>query len=182
MLESEDHNFRTRLLWSELHGAGGTATSTSTRVNLIEEQERQVHGIKGIVCTDSRGGYDAVELNESPLLGLSNMRAALQAYQLRANLRRSAGELRWVASDFDLGDGLTKKRPDCRVGLLKLLRSGLWCIRFDPQFASARKNKKSGKSAITTIDEVLAPTDQLTSFGVDAVFISSEAWLYNILS
>ena len=182
MLESEDHNFRTRLLWSELHGAGGTATSTSTRVNLIEEQERQVHGIKGIVCTDSRGGYDAVELNESPLLGLSNMRAALQAYQLRANLTRSAGELRWVASDFDLGDGLTKKRPDCRVGLLKLLRSGLWCIRFDPQFASARKNKKSGKSAITTIDEALAPTDQLTSFGVDAVFISSGACLYNILS
>ena len=111
MLESEDHNFRTRWLWSELHGAGGTTSSTARRVNLIAE-----------VCTDSRGGYDAVELNESPLLGLSNSRAALQAYQLRANFQRAAGELRWVASDFDLGDGLTKKRPDCRVGLLKLLR------------------------------------------------------------
>ncbi|OLQ00692.1 hypothetical protein AK812_SmicGene16628 [Symbiodinium microadriaticum] len=182
MLESEDHNFRTRLLWSELHGAGGTSTGTATRVNLIAEQERQIHGIKGIICTDSRGGYDAVELNESPLLGLSNMRAALQAYQLRANLQRAAGELRWVASDFDLGDGLTKKRPDCRVGLLKLLRSGRWCIRFDPQFASARKNKKSGKSAITTIDEALAPTDQLTSFGVDATFLISEACVYRSFS
>ena len=49
MLESEDHNFRTRWLWSELHGAGGTTSSTARRVNLIAE-----------VCTDSRGGYDAV--------------------------------------------------------------------------------------------------------------------------
>ena len=32
--------------------------------------------IKGIICTDSRGGYDAVEVNESPLLGLSNLRSA----------------------------------------------------------------------------------------------------------
>ena len=44
--------------------------------------------VKGILCTDSRGGYDAVERNESPWLGLSNMRAALQAFQLRDNLRR----------------------------------------------------------------------------------------------
>ena len=46
--------------------------------------------------TDSKGGFDAVEVNESPLLGLSNMRAALQAFHLRDNLTRVAYELRWL--------------------------------------------------------------------------------------
>ena len=35
-------------------------------------------------------------MNESPLLGLSNMRSALQAFQLRANLERVACEPRWL--------------------------------------------------------------------------------------
>ena len=110
-----------------------------------------------------------MELNESPLLGLSNMRAALQAFQLRDNLGRTCGELRWLASDFDLGDALTKKRADCRVGLLKFLRTGRWCIRFDPNFVSAKKNKRAGRSAVSTIDEALGHgIEQLTFFGGDA--------------
>ena len=78
VLESEDHNFRTRLLWSEINGVGFSRPSTS-RTELVEDTEKQALCVKGILCTDSRGGYDAVELNESPLLGLSNTRAALQA-------------------------------------------------------------------------------------------------------
>lgn len=63
--------------------------------------ENQALKVKGVICIDSRGGYDAVEMNESPLLGLTNMRAALQAFQLRENLRRCGRELRWLASDCD---------------------------------------------------------------------------------
>ena len=64
--------------------------------------EDQAYLVTGILCTDSRGGYDAVEVNESPLLGLSNMRAALQAFQPRDNLKRVGCELRWLASAYDL--------------------------------------------------------------------------------
>ena len=169
MLESEDQNFRTRLLWAALHGAAGHDHHRLLRVDWVDEAEKIALCVKGILCTDSKGGYDAVELNESPLLGLSNMRAALQAFQLRDNLRRTSGELRWLASDFDLGDALTKKRSDCRTGLLKFLRTGRWCIRYDPNFVSAKKNKKAGRSAITTIDEALGHgNEQLTLFGGDA--------------
>ena len=170
MLESEDQNFRTRLLWAALHGAAGHDTQKLLRDEWVENAERIALRVKGILCTDSKGGYDAVELNESPLLGLSNMRAALQAFQLRDNLGRTCGELRWVASDFDLGDALTKKRADCRVGLLKFLRTGRWCIRFDdPNFVSAKKNKRAGRSAVSTIDEALGHgIEQLTFFGGDA--------------
>ncbi|OLP93846.1 hypothetical protein AK812_SmicGene24198 [Symbiodinium microadriaticum] len=100
----EDRNFRTRQLWAEMYGDGGRDSERTLRRDWVETQEKMAIRIKGILCTDSKGGYDAVELNESPLLGLSNTRAALQAFQLRDNLRRTAAELRWVASDFDLGD------------------------------------------------------------------------------
>ena len=152
-LEGEDQNYRIRLLWTEMHGA--SVHRKDPRRDLVEESEKQALLLKGIVCTDSRGGYDAVELNESPLLGLTNMRAALQAFQLRENMRRAGCELRWVASDYDLGDALTKKRNQCREGLVKYLRTFLWSIAFDPEFIAAKKNCKIGKTAIGKIDEAM---------------------------
>ena len=163
ILEAEDHNFRARLLWSELHGAAGSERERSLRVDMVDIVENQIRDIKGILCTDSKGGYDAVEVNESPLLGLSNMRAALQAFQLRGNLQRAACELRWLASDFDLADALTKKRQDCREGLLKFLRTGFWCIKYDPSFTSAKKGKKAGRTAVGTVQKFLEAPDSFMS-------------------
>ena len=153
ILEAEDQNFRVRMLWSELHGAG--CLRSDRRVDLVETAENQAGLLRGILCTDSRGGYDAVELNESPLLGLSNMRAALQAFQLRDNLKRVGCELRWLASDYDLADGFTKKRAESRDGLVKYLRTRLWSIAFDPNFIAAKKNRKAGKTAIQKVDDAI---------------------------
>ena len=126
ILEAEDQNFRVRL--RELHGVG--SRRAERRVDLVQAAEEQASLLPGVLCTDSRGGYDAIEVNESPLLGLSNMRAALQAFQLRDNLRRVGCELRWLASDYDLADGFTKKRADSRLGLDKFLRTWLWSIAY----------------------------------------------------
>ncbi|OLQ13334.1 hypothetical protein AK812_SmicGene2723 [Symbiodinium microadriaticum] len=172
MLEAEDSNFRTRLLWSGLHGAGQGDSGLSLRRDLVQHVEQQVVNIKGIMCTDSKGGFDAIEVNESPLLGLSNTRAALQAYQLRGNLRRAAGDLRWVASDYDLADALTKKRPDCRVGLTRFLQTGVWCIKYDPQFQSAKKNKKAGRTAVGEIDDYLGSNVTDAMFAAKAMLDS----------
>eukprot|EP00439_Symbiodinium_sp_Y106_P001694 s8914_g1.t1 len=174
VLEAEDNNFRARLLWSELHGAGHQFQAGPLRRDLVGNTEQQVMTVKGIVCTDSKGGYDAVELNESPLLGLSNMRSALQAFQLRGNLARTACLLRWLASDYDLADALTKKKADCRAGLIKFLRSGYWCIKYDPAFTSAKKAKKQGRTAVEDIDRQLYREleSSLTSFGVGATGMS----------
>ena len=49
--------------------------------------------VKGIVGTDSCGGYDAINKNEEPLLGMSNARSALQAFQVREQLDASSGKL-----------------------------------------------------------------------------------------
>ena len=154
VLESEDYNFRTRLLWTEINGAG-QSRDLRLRKDLVEASENQAVLVKGVICTDSRGGYDAVEMNESPLLGLTNMRAALQAFQLRENLRRCGSELRWLASDYDLNDSMTKKKAECRDGLLKLMSTWHWTIAYDPQFVAAKKNKKLGLTAIDRIDKAL---------------------------
>ena len=156
ILEAEDQNFRVRMLWSELHGAG--FQRPDRRPDLVEMAENKAALVTGILCTDSRGGYDAVEVNESPLLGLSNMRAALQAFQLRDNLKRVGCELRWLASDYDLADAFTKKRGESRLSLLKYMKNRCWSIAFDPNFVAAKRNKKIGKTAIQKIDDALGDT------------------------
>ena len=152
ILEAEDQNFRTRLLWTELHGAGHRR---QPRDDLVSSSEGQALRVKGVLCTDSRGGYDAVERNESPLLGLSNMRAALQAFQLRDNLKRVLCELRWLASDYDLADAMTKKKAESRLGLIKFLKTWLWSIAFDPTFTSAKRSKQKGNTAVGRVDKYI---------------------------
>ena len=171
ILDGEDQNFRIRVLWCEMNGAGHDLTPHEDRV---EWAERMARGIKGILATDSKGGYDAVIYNESPMLGLSNARAALQALQLREHLTRTGAELRWVASDYDLGDALTKKKAECRLGLTKFLQTGLWSVAYDNTFTSARKSHGQGRSAIKDVTahqqrdqqlrKVFGPCD---SFGCD---------------
>ena len=154
VLEGEDQNFRIRTLWCELNGCVFDKQAHVCREWTIQGEEL-ARKIKGIVATDSRGGYDAVLLNESPMLGLSNTRSALQALQVRESLLRAATELRWVASDYDLGDALTKKKQESRVGLVKFLRTGLWSVAFDPTFTSARKSHEQGQSAVKVVDQQL---------------------------
>ena len=161
VLEGEDWNFRARLLWCEIHGAGLSRPRDANKVEFSEEMVKQV---EGLLCTDSKGGFDAVLYNESPLLGLSNTRSALQALQLREYLQRAGSKLRWVASDYDLGDSLTKKRPDCRVGLQKFLKTWLWAVKYDPQFIASKKNKKEGKTAINQIDDYLSGKPDLSFY------------------
>ena len=127
ILDGEDQNFRIRVLRCEMNGACHDLTLDEDRV---EWAERMARGIKNILATGSKGGYDAVIYNELPMLGLSNARAALQALQLRGHLTRTGAELRWVASDNDLGDALTKKKAECRLGLIKFLQTGLWSVAY----------------------------------------------------
>ena len=155
-LDGEDLNFRVRLLWTELHGAGW---NRPTAVDHVAWAERQSREVAGFVCTDSRGGFDAVQVNESPMLGLSNLRSALQALQLREQMIRAGCSLRWLASDYDIADAMTKKRPECRLSLMKFLQSFLWCIAFDPTFTAAKKNAKRGKTAVKHVSAGDAQAD-----------------------
>ena len=104
-----------------------------------------------------------MEVNESPLPGLSNMRAALQAFQLRDNLLRAGCLLEWVASDYDLADALTKKKAESRMSLIKFLRTGYWdIIKHDPQPSGTRSLAKLRLK--TSLISFKARTPQLLNF------------------
>ena len=62
-----------------MHGTGNLFQSR----DLLSNADAQVKLVPGVLGTDSKGGFDSVMVNESPLLGLSIMRAAIQAYQLK---------------------------------------------------------------------------------------------------
>ena len=104
------------------------------RRDLVESSELQAMKVKGVVCIDS------------------NMRAAPQAFQLRENLQRCGSELRWLASDYDLADSMTKKKGDGHEGLLKFMATWHWTIAYDPNFVAAKKNKKLGLTAVDKVD------------------------------
>ena len=72
--------------------------------DLLSVADSQVRLVPGVFGTDSKGGFDLVMVNESPLLGLSNMRAAIQAYQLKQAIRLCHTKLIWLASDWNLGE------------------------------------------------------------------------------
>ena len=143
LVETED---ATRLLWAELNGAGKLSESR----DLLTASVAEVRLVPGLLGTDSRGGYDSIIINESPLLGLSNIRAALQAEQPKQSLPDCGTKLIWLASDWNLSDGLTKKKPECRESLAYFMKHRPWMLKFDPEFiVSSRKQKAvSGSPAM----------------------------------
>ena len=143
MLEGEDANFRTRFLWCQLNGC-------VCKDDLLQHATAMVSFVKGINGTDSRGGFDAINKNEGPLLGLSNVRSALQAYQLREQLQASDGSLIWISGDWNLADAMTKKSKVARQGLMQYLINSVWKLTYDPGFIqSEKKAKASGTSAVS---------------------------------
>ena len=157
MVEGEAANFRTRFLWAQLNGC-------LCQDNLLADANRMVAYVKGVVGTDSRGGFDAVNKNEGPLLGLSNIRSALQAYQLRESLEQSKAALIWIAGDWNLSDALTKKSKTARTSLVQFFRTWTWRLKYDPGFVqSERKSKKAGLGAVFQMRQLaaLVPSNHL---------------------
>ena len=66
-----------------------------------------------------------------------------------------------------MADAFTKKRGDSRVGLLKYLKTRHWAVAFDPNFVAAKRNKKSGRTAIQKVDDALGDAAvPMTAHGV----------------
>ena len=152
ILEGEDHNFRTRFLWSQLNGCCALPPGDH-----LQRANYMMQYTKGIIATDSKGGYDAVTKSEGPMLGLSNARSALQAYQLREQLAESFCRLIWISGDWNLSDALTKKARVAREGLIQFFKQNIWKLKFDPTFIqSEKKARQLGKAAVKQMQELQA--------------------------
>ncbi len=82
-----------------------------------------------------------MKLNEGATLGLSSIRTAIQAYLLKQNFSTPGLSLRWVNGSWNIADALTKESPESRKSFIEYLKKQTWCLKYDPNFISARKSK-----------------------------------------
>ena len=149
-LEGEDQLFRTRWMWCQLNGCCAIED-----IDILQKANEMVKWVGGILATDSKGAFDAINKSEGPLLGLSNMRSALQGYQLKEQIVASAGKLIWVSGDWNLADALTKKHRSSREGLQQFIKSQIWKLRYDPGFVcSEKKARRQGLEAVRQMKQL----------------------------
>ena len=99
-----------------------------------------------MVC-DAKNVYDGVVTVQTSGLKMEEKRTALELLAIRERLGQAAVSLRWVNSDQELADGMTK--PWRHEDLIKALRLAEWRIVYDPAYQSARRVRalKKGRSS-----------------------------------
>ena len=102
--------------------------------------------MRGTVVIDAKSLYDILlkkELNSSGA-GLKDKYSTLEVLCLLESLEKMKTEVRWVHSEAQVADGLTKPLPP---GILhKIMHDGMWTLQFDPNFTSAKKLKASRRT------------------------------------
>ena len=127
----EDQNVHIRMLLAEFSG------TEVTRSNLADLAKV----IPGALVMDSRGIYDAMVKNTSPLHGLRDSRSGYEL-TLSVNQSQIAGtKLRWVNGLAQLADSMTK--ANAKKTILQFLSGRqFWRLVHDPKFESGRKVHK----------------------------------------
>ena len=92
-----------------------------------------------VVVTDSKNLYDSVSRIETSGLQLEERRLALEVLSIRERVRATGMQLRWVDSDQQLADNLSK--PFAFGTLLSAIEKGELCLQFDTQFVFAKKKR-----------------------------------------
>ncbi|CAE7500597.1 RE1, partial [Symbiodinium sp. CCMP2456] len=149
-VNGEDDLFSTRFQWSEmLHG----------RPNLHNPEET-VKMVKGCVVTDSRNVYDKLETEVLVIKG-SEKRTSIELLALKEAQSRTGVQMRWVHSEAQLANSLTKSNGHREYDLY--YRMGhKWRLVEDESMMSARRRKELGlqpleqpakKSETSVIDE-----------------------------
>ncbi|CAK9114315.1 Retrovirus-related Pol polyprotein from transposon TNT 1-94 [Durusdinium trenchii] len=120
-----------RLAWAELCGFC---------VNLKVSHEA-VSQVPGCVVIDAKALYDVLmkkDLNSSGL-GLRDKFSALEILCLLESIDLNKTTVRWVHSEAQLADALTKPLP--AGALFKAIVEGHWTLSYDPDFTSAKRLK-----------------------------------------
>lgn len=130
---AEEELMFTRLQWIEMNG-----------IKLPERDKASVlHHAPGAIVTDARSLYDVIQkgpLNTSGY-GLKEKYSVLDMMSVFQRLQKGRTTTRWVHSDAQLADALTKHVPNS--ALVKVLMSGTWTLVDDPNFVSAKKRRKA---------------------------------------
>ena len=136
VVDAEDELYHMRFLWSEMHHSP----------KLLEHMHvDQITALTpGLTITDSKNLFDKLN-KETPVVKGAERRADIEALALKESSNRTGMMLRWVHSDAQLGNSLTKQNEKHQA-LLFLKMNQCWRIIYDENMTSARRRKSQGLS------------------------------------
>ena len=139
--EGDQELWFVRLQWAEMNGA------VIDRRNFAATVQRT----PGMIVIDARACYDAIHKGlacAGSALGLKEKNSAAELMALMENIESSATLVRWVHSNAQLADGLTK--PGAKHVIKEFLRTQRWRITYDDRMRSAKVRAKEGLSKFDT--------------------------------
>lgn len=132
-VECDDDLFFVRTMWSEI---GGSTID-------MKNPEVTAQAVPAILVTDSRNVYDKVNKPVMVIKG-SEKRSDIEGLIIKESMDHSALQTRWVHSDAQLGNSLTKPGEKHQFWMFRRMNY-TWKIVDDPKMASARTRKKVWK-------------------------------------
>jgi len=128
LAETEQELMFVRCMWQELHGSDLDIQNPGATAKLTE----------GILVTDAKALYDSIQQGDLPSFSSKEKYTALEVLSLVQNLQDQDTQLRWVNSDMQWADSLTKTGSQDRMG--SFLQNGQrWSLAYDPNFVAAKK-------------------------------------------
>ena len=130
--EAEEELMLIRIQWKEMLGYDIDLRKPGSEISTVP----------GILVTDAKSLFDVLhkeDLNSSAG-GLQEKYSALELLSLCERIREGKTAIRWVNSDAQVADSLTK--PTKPGSLHQLLHSGRWRLTYDPDFTSAKRLKQ----------------------------------------
>ncbi|CAE7779651.1 RE2, partial [Symbiodinium microadriaticum] len=130
--EAEEELMLIRIQWKEMLGYDID----------LRKPGPEISTVPGILVTDAKSLFDVLhkeDLNSSAG-GLQEKYSALELLSLCERIREGKTAIRWVNSDAQVADSLTK--PTRPGSLHQLLQSGRWRLTYDPDFTSAKRLKQ----------------------------------------
>ena len=130
--EAEEELMLVRLQWREMQGF---------EIDL-RAPGKDISKVPGALVTDAKSLYDVLKKDDlnSAAGGLKEKYSALELLSLAERIRDGQTQVRWVNSDAQVADALTK--PTQGASLHQLLASGRWRLVYDPSFTSAKRLKR----------------------------------------
>ena len=110
-----------------------------------KDMDRALQKIQSVVVTDSKNLYDYVVRAGTSGLQLEEKRLALEVLSIRERVRSSGVQFRWLDSDPQLADGVSK--PFAFYELVAAFQKKHLSIEFDDQFTSAEKKRAQRATA-----------------------------------
>ena len=130
--EAEEEQMFCRLQWAELCGSNIP----------LRNPEEIVKTVAGYMVTDARSLYDVLMKGDQATsgLGLREKYSALEIMSVQQRLRMCGTHTRWVHSEAQLADALTKRIVTS--SLKRVLAQNVWTLVEDPSFTSSKRLKQ----------------------------------------